>query len=137
MKRIHPLFLSALFALLFAFGAVYVIAGTDVGKPGDSTPSTSVKRAVFEVSGVTCGSCGLKIRRALKGVPGITAVDVDIEKKTVTVDYKEGETDPKALAEAISGTGYPALLLESSSPSPAGVKPASIKKSGCGGGCCG
>lgn len=137
MKRIHPLFLSALFALLFAFGAVYVIAGTGPDNAEKPSPQTAVKRAVFEVSGVTCGSCEGKIRRALEGVTGVTAVDVNIGKGTVAVEYREGAADEKTIAAAISGAGYPARLVQSALPVPAGEKPASLKKSGCGGGCCG
>jgi copper chaperone CopZ len=137
MKRIHPLFLSIVFALVFAFGAVYVAAGTSPGSVEKTAPQTSVKRAVFEVSGVTCGSCEGKIRRALGVVAGVAAVDVNISKSTVTVEYREGETDEKKIAEAISGTGYPARLVASAPAAPAGGKPSPTRQGGCGGGCCG
>jgi copper chaperone CopZ len=137
MKRIHPLFLSAFFALLFAFGAVYVAAGTGPSGAETTEAKATEKRAVFEVSGVTCGSCESKIRKALEGLPGVTSVEVNISERKVAVEYREEVTSEKTLGEAIGKAGFPTKLLESSTPVKTGAKPAPVKKSGCGGGCCG
>jgi hypothetical protein len=54
------------------------------------------------------------------------------------VEYREGATDPKALGEAITRTGFPARFVALAPPAPASAdaKTAAAKAGGCGGGCC-
>lgn len=59
------------------------------------------------VSGMTCGHCEQAVERALKGVPGVQAVRVDLQGGTATV---RGEADPQALMAAVTDEGYGAQL---------------------------
>ena len=81
----------------------------------------------LQVQGMSCGGCVKSVTTALKSLPGVSSVDVDLPTGHVTVngDLHQG-ADPLALA--LTAAGYPAKLA-----SPA-VAPPVGKKSG---GCCG
>ena len=59
------------------------------------------------VSGMTCGHCEKAVEGALKGVPGVQTVRVDLQGGTATV---QGEADPQALMAAVTEEGYGAQL---------------------------
>lgn len=59
------------------------------------------------VSGMTCGHCEKAVEGALKGVPGVQNVRVDLQAGKATV---EGEADPQALVQAVTEEGYGAQL---------------------------
>jgi copper chaperone CopZ len=71
-----------------------------------------VKKATFEVQGVTCDSCRNHITTALMQVDGVTAVE--FVKKTAFVSYTEAKVQPAALAAAIKEAGYEATIPGSS-----------------------
>ena len=60
---------------------------------------------LFSVPGITCGHCATAIREAVRCVPGVRDVDVDIDAKTVRV---AGGGDAAALRAAIADAGYQA-----------------------------
>ena len=63
----------------------------------------------FRVSGMTCGHCVRAVTNAVKNVDAAAVVEVDLEKKQVTV---HGESAPAGrLAAAIAAEGYPAEPL--------------------------
>ncbi|GAB4258978.1 MAG: hypothetical protein Kow0092_06910 [Deferrisomatales bacterium] len=100
-------------------------------------PGDAVERVLFSVQGVSCGSCEGRIREALARRPGVRAVGVDLAARTVTVEYVKRQADPKALADAVTGLGYPARYLASgaSVAPPAAARPGT-GSGGCGGSCC-
>lgn len=58
---------------------------------------------------MTCGHCRAKVAKALEGVAGVFAVDVDLASGTAAVDASPATT-PDALVAAIRGAGYDARL---------------------------
>ena len=60
----------------------------------------------YTVPGMTCGHCKESVTRELKAVPGVQAVDVDLDTKLVVVEG-EGLSD-EALRAAIDEAGYEA-----------------------------
>ncbi len=60
----------------------------------------------YAVPGIHCGHCAAAIREEVSGVPGVDAVDVDVDAKLVTV-RGESLSDP-ALRDAIEEAGYQA-----------------------------
>lgn len=57
----------------------------------------------INVTGMSCQHCVGAVTRALESVPGVTAVEVDLEKGLARV---QGEADPAALVRAITEAGY-------------------------------
>ncbi|MBI1754217.1 MAG: heavy-metal-associated domain-containing protein [Acidobacteria bacterium] len=57
----------------------------------------------YRVSGMTCGGCVKHVEKALREVPGVVAVSVDLAKGTATV---EGTASMEALAARVAEAGY-------------------------------
>ena len=52
-----------------------------------------------------CQHCVAHVTKALEGVDGVTAVDVNLKKKTATVEISEAVTE-EMLTAAITQAGY-------------------------------
>jgi copper chaperone CopZ len=58
---------------------------------------------IVKVPDMSCKHCEMRIIGALKTLPGIGDIAVDLDKKTVEIT---GNTDIKAITRAIEGAGY-------------------------------
>lgn len=58
------------------------------------------------VEGMSCGSCAASVTRAVKTLPGVRQVDVDLAAGRARVEYGDGTVTPDAIAAAISELGY-------------------------------
>ena len=70
------------------------------------------KRAKIE--GMTCGHCVASVTSALQAVEGITNVNVDLEKKTATVETG-AEVSDDAIGSAVKSVGYSVTSIEQES----------------------
>jgi Cu+-exporting ATPase len=62
----------------------------------------------LEVTGMSCGNCVAHVKKALGSVPGVTEVDVNLEKKAATVSARGADIDQ--LIEAVRQAGYEAAV---------------------------
>jgi copper chaperone len=62
--------------------------------------------ATYTVRGMSCEHCEAAVREELAAVPGVRAVEVDLESKLVVV--RGDELDDTALRAAIDEAGYEA-----------------------------
>jgi copper ion binding protein len=60
----------------------------------------------FQVKGMTCPSCELKIENVLKKIEGVKNIKASLAKSTVVVDYDAALTEPEKLTAAIQKLGY-------------------------------
>lgn len=60
---------------------------------------------MLSVPGITCGHCATAIGEAVRAVPGVTGVDVNIAGKRVCV---AGSGEEAAIRAAIAEAGYAA-----------------------------
>jgi copper chaperone CopZ len=58
---------------------------------------------VYRVQGMTCGGCAKHVEKALRSVPGVTKVAVDLAKGTAAVD---GTASFGAMAASVEAAGY-------------------------------
>ena len=66
---------------------------------------TVVKKSIFPVGGMTCASCVARVEEALRDVPGVVSVGVNLASEKATVEYLEG-VDVDDLRRAVSDAGY-------------------------------
>ncbi|GAA5512358.1 copper-exporting P-type ATPase [Deinococcus carri] len=59
------------------------------------------------VTGMTCGHCEKAVQNALKNVPGVQDVRVNLREGSATV---QGDADPQALVAAVTEEGYGAQV---------------------------
>lgn len=101
----------AVLATLGSAGIAVTYAVTMAEAGGSATQSaTQAETRTFAVDHMTCGMCLITVRRAMEGVAGVEAVEVDLDAQTATVTYDPARTAPAAIAEASTNAGYPATL---------------------------
>lgn len=71
-------------------------------------PATTGKTATLEIKGMTCASCGVAVKRALKKVDGFKTAEVSAKHGRAVVIYDPAKTDAEALAAAVTKLGYEA-----------------------------
>ncbi|HVE99798.1 MAG TPA: heavy metal translocating P-type ATPase, partial [Rubrobacteraceae bacterium] len=65
-----------------------------------------VREASLGVSGMTCASCVGRVEKALKKVPGVLDVSVNMATETARVEYLPGVAEMRDLERAVEGAGY-------------------------------
>ena len=65
----------------------------------------ATRKSIFPVSGMTCASCVSRVEHALKSVPGVISVAVNLASEKATVEYVEG-TDTGLMRRAVADAGY-------------------------------
>ena len=58
------------------------------------------------VEGMTCASCVGRVEKAIRGVEGVTAANVNLATERATVSFGLADANPQAVAEAIRDVGY-------------------------------
>ena len=75
-----------------------------------SFAATSIKATV---NGMVCAFCAQGIEKRISSMPATKAVYVDLKKKTVAIEAKEGQTlDGNAIKAEITDAGYDVVKLE-------------------------
>ena len=100
---------------------VSLLAALDeAGYPGkvlDKNTDSLTKTYTFDVAGMSCAHCVNRVEQALKSLPGIKNVDVDLNKNQarVTLEKKDSSNDQEMISQciqAIKEAGYEAVLKE-------------------------
>ncbi len=60
----------------------------------------------FSVPDVSCGHCKAAIEGALGSLAGVSRAQVDVDAKTVAVEYDAGVVDRTRVIEEIDEAGY-------------------------------
>lgn len=80
----------------------------------------------FPIEGMTCATCVFRVEKALKAVPGVETVTVNLALNEATVAYAPATT-PKALAQAVAEKGYTLVLDRSNRPEGAEARALALK----------
>ncbi len=64
------------------------------------------------IAGMTCASCVARVERALKAVPGVKSVVVNLASERATVAYDPSVATPADLSQAVRGRGYEPLMRD-------------------------
>ncbi len=99
-------------AVVAGFAALNVSSYVFASSPAVTTSPVNVnlQRIVIPVEGMSCATCEIGVRYALKSVNGVESARVSAATKTATVDYVPVKTNPEQLVRAINSTGYRATL---------------------------
>ncbi|MDQ3922722.1 MAG: heavy metal translocating P-type ATPase, partial [Actinomycetota bacterium] len=77
-----------------------------VGIIKDTGYGTEVGEVTLGITGMTCASCVGRVEKALKKVPAVLDVNVNLANEKATVEYLVGEVDLRDLQRAVEGAGY-------------------------------
>jgi len=64
--------------------------------------------ACYDVQGMTCATCSLTLKSAVRRIKGVQAVEASSAKKSAVVEFDPAMTSPSALEKAINDVGYKA-----------------------------
>jgi copper chaperone CopZ len=85
----------------------YLIKGLSMTEKNSSTLTEgSFTTTTLSIGGMGCEACVSRIEQALKAVPGVQKVVVNLEAKKALVTYIPGQVIPEMLVQAISSAGY-------------------------------
>ncbi len=84
---------------LFALSAPHALAGQ--------------RTVQLDVKGMTCATCPLTVRLALKKVAGVVDAKVTLEPPLAVVTYDDAKTSDAQLMRATANAGYPSTLRAS------------------------
>ena len=88
----------------------YVFASAAIAAQTQTQLANGLNRIVVSVEGLSCVTCEIPVRHALRRIDGVKSVHVSAATKTATVDYEPAKTNPEQLVAAISSTGFRASL---------------------------
>ncbi len=63
----------------------------------------------YSVPDVSCGHCKMAIERAVGAMNGVNRVEVDVERKSVDIDFDETVATEEAILATMEEEGYPAV----------------------------
>jgi copper chaperone len=66
----------------------------------------SETHAVLNVPSISCNHCKMAIEGAVRAVAGVSAVAVDVEDKSVAVDFETGDVTLETIEAAVREEGY-------------------------------
>ncbi len=66
--------------------------------------------ARFVVQGMNCNSCVERVQKAIRQLPGIASVQVDLPSGAVVVDHEPDKATPEQIRQQIAAAGYTANL---------------------------
>ena len=58
-----------------------------------------------KVENMTCDGCANTVKMRFEGVPGVSAVDINLDEKLAVLEVEEHVSE-KVLADALDGTNY-------------------------------
>ncbi len=82
---------------------------------GTLPAGAAVRTVTLSVPGMSCPTCPITVKVALRKVPGVLDVRSSLEKKQSTVTFNDSQARVDDLLDATEDAGYPATLLEPAS----------------------
>lgn len=70
--------------------------------------AVGLQTAILDVKGMTCPTCPLTVKVALKKQRGVSDVSVDLQHSTARVVFDPEKVTVARLAKAVTDAGYPA-----------------------------
>lgn len=71
--------------------------------------SAKAEQACFEVQGMTCATCSLTLKSAVKRIKGVQDVIASVKKKNAIVQFEADQTNTDSIKKAIDDVGYKAI----------------------------
>ncbi|WP_346356125.1 copper ion binding protein [Azotosporobacter soli] len=65
-----------------------------------------MERRVIQVEGMSCGHCKAAIEKAVRSMPGVVMVEVELARKEVVVEFDAEQVTLEAVKEMIDDTGF-------------------------------
>jgi mercuric ion binding protein len=90
-------------------GVAYAVGGETQNHP--AAAAVAQRQTTFAIENMTCATCPITVRTAMRHVAGVAAVQVDFAAKTARVTYDSRRANVAQIAAASTNAGYPAHIL--------------------------
>ena len=108
MIRSHRLFIYLLpLSVLLVFGS---LPGRVLATEASAAAKPSPKVVDIPVDGMACVACAASVKSAVKALPGVVGVEVNLEKRNARVTYFASLLTPSQIVAAIDKLGYTASM---------------------------
>ncbi|WP_114097339.1 heavy metal translocating P-type ATPase [Thalassospira profundimaris] len=81
----------------------------------DAGYSVPQQQLSFDVDGMTCANCALRVEKALAAMPGVTSASVNFALERADIEVLPGKANDAAVIKAIEDAGYHATSRNKSS----------------------
>jgi len=109
MKLLSPVFIII---ILICGIQVPALASDDgqlsIAQTHSSSEENEHQSVTFDIENMTCATCPITVRTAMRRVAGVEDVDVNFEEKTATVIFNPSVTNAETVGLASTNAGYPA-----------------------------
>jgi copper chaperone CopZ len=102
-------------------GLVVLVILAGGGYTAYSLIAGDVVASRFTVNKMNCPACVITVKEVTAKVPGVIEADVSLAAQDVTVKFRNKQTNPDQIREAIARAGYPAKVDGLFKPGSAGV----------------
>jgi copper chaperone len=68
--------------------------------------SNKVEKQVLQIEGMTCSHCKSAVEKAVRGLPGVLAAEVDLAAKTLAVEFDAKKSPLASVKSAVEEAGY-------------------------------
>ncbi|EAX47027.1 copper ion binding protein [Thermosinus carboxydivorans Nor1] len=65
-----------------------------------------LEKATLTVEGMSCGHCKATVEKAVRGLPGVMAAEVDLAAKTLKVEFDDEKSSLADIKKAVEDAGY-------------------------------
>jgi len=94
------------------FTSLFFVLFTLLSTTAFSAQAAQEKTVRLSVEGMTCVTCPLTVKFALKQIDGVTFADSDYETASAIVSFDPSRTNIKELTDATKNAGYPSKFKE-------------------------
>lgn len=70
----------------------------------------AMQTVTLSVPGMTCATCPITVKKALRKVEGVSKIDVNLENLEAVVTFDDAKTNVQTLTKATENAGYPSAL---------------------------
>lgn len=112
MKRLASKLLI-IFVFAGVFNVITACSPTDAGNNASEVINTAnLTEATFTIENMTCATCPITVRKAMRRVEGVYSVKVDFKTKQAHVSFDPALTTADKIAAASTEQGYPATEVK-------------------------
>jgi mercuric ion binding protein len=72
----------------------------------------ATQSVTLSVPGMNCATCPITVKKALTKVPGVSNIDVTLDRREARVTFDDEKTNVEALTRATEDAGYPSTVVE-------------------------
>jgi len=76
------------------------------------SPVWAAKQTVtLSAPNMNCAACPITVKKALGKVPGVSKIDVNLDRREATVTFDDAKANVEALTRATKDAGYPSTVV--------------------------